>query len=139
MLLEPGFKLTADRWYAWEMLPGYGEGVPYFSPIFVQSFTVVPSDPDLRNIEFLNLKYAAGAQHFVTTLRPVLWAQTFVLAQLVDPEPNDHIRAAVISTITFDWLQRFSPDLLEHHSFRAQAGDPDLTVEDYLTTAFGGG
>lgn len=137
MPLEPRFKLTAHRWYGWQMLPGYGEGAPYFSPIFVQSSALVPSDPNLRNLEFLNLKYAAGAQHFVTTLRPVLWSQTFVLAQLVDPEPDDHIRAAVISRITFDWLQIFCPELLGHHSHRAQADDPNHSVEAYLTAAFG--
>ena len=30
------FTIEAGRWYAWQMMPGYGEdGVPYLSPIFV--------------------------------------------------------------------------------------------------------
>lgn len=49
------FKLAAGRWYSWQMLPGYGEGVPYYSPIYVNRCTLVPGDPNLGKLEFDNL------------------------------------------------------------------------------------
>ena len=118
------------------MLPGYGDGEPYFSPIFVRSATPVPGDPNLQEMEFHNLLYAAGVQDFRKILRPVLWADTYLLTQLIEPEASGEVRAAVISTITFDWLQRCCPEVMDLVP-RSKPDGIDLTVQASLTAAYG--
>lgn len=67
-----GLHIQAGHWYAWQMLPGYGDSVPYFSPIFVHSVVLSPTNPNILDVHFLNLLYAAGVQDFHMTLRPLL-------------------------------------------------------------------
>ena len=131
-----GLKLRPDRWYAWQMIPGYADGVPYFSPIFVWSSTLVAGDPNLRRLKFFNLLYAQGVQGFEKVLRPVLWGHDYVLAQLVEPEQAKTVRSAVISKITFEWVERCCPSILKDYPPRTPPDGSQLTIEAYLALSF---
>jgi hypothetical protein len=44
--MAPPFSILAERWYGWQMLPGYGPSdwvVPYFSPIYVRGLRRHPN------------------------------------------------------------------------------------------------
>lgn len=130
-------ELAPGRWFGWQMLPGYGPSDPYFSPIYLHSVTLVPGDPNLQSLEFDDCLYAAGVQNFEVAVRPVLWAASFVICHLVEAEPVPGVRAAVISTITHEWLARCCPELLRQKPLRSPATGAQPTVEAYLATNFG--
>ncbi len=132
-----GLRIQAGRWYAWQMLPGYGDGVPYFSPIFVHRVTLSPNNPNILDVDFANVLYAVGVQGFHTTIRPLLRASTYVVAELLEGEADSPVRTGIISAITFEWLERFCPQVLKELPLRTPPDGKDLTIAAYLTASFG--
>lgn len=84
------------------MLPGYVD-TPYFSPILVRGIRM--KSPSSRTIEldFLNVRYAAGLQDFSKKLRILKHTPEYLLAVTLD-SPD---RTAIISNVTFAWLENF--------------------------------
>ena len=121
LLLEPG------RWYGWQMLPGYLEGVPYFSPILLRA--VSTREEDHLELEFLNALYTAGVQDFQISARVLLQARSYVVVELAGP-PRVDTRSAVISAISFEWFETFCPTVVQAHTIGTSLGD----VQEYLSS-----
>ncbi len=66
---ENKLKLETNKWYSWQMLPGYGRG-PYFSPIKIYGFQV--REENIIELNFHNACYAQGVQSFCLTMK-ILW------------------------------------------------------------------
>lgn len=107
------FKLIEQRWYAWQMIPGYiGErSVPYCSPIYINSVTPLKKGNGTIRIEFLNALYSQGVQTFDLELKVLKRAKDYLLGDLVYTDQKDSDRSVVISHIEFEWVKRFCPDL----------------------------
>jgi hypothetical protein len=104
--MEPhSLRLVDDRWYAWEMFPGYGgEFVPYRSPIFVQKVEPLKSGAGVLRLQFVNIGYAEGVQDFDVRMQVIGRTEAFIVAHLVydDPELD---RWVVIGEISFRWME----------------------------------
>lgn len=75
--------LNSKSWYGWQMLPGYGSGVPYFSPIWVQELTPRKSGKGILGLKFINALYAEGVQDFTLDLRIIRHQASYLVAELL--------------------------------------------------------
>ncbi len=103
--MSAAFSLTRGQWYAWQMLPGYGE-LPYFSPIFVHEIKPLKTGNGVMRVAFLNAGYAEGVQDFEANLKVLKRTERYLVADL---GYND--RTAIISDISFPWIEKFYPHL----------------------------
>ena len=97
--------LERDRWYGWQMLPGYcsgGEYRPYFSPIYMQEVEPLKSGKGWLRLRFINAGYAAGVKDFSLDLRVLDRKEAFLVGRLEDAD-----RSAIISAIDFQWIRSF--------------------------------
>jgi hypothetical protein len=131
-------KLVRDTWYAWQMIPGYiGErNVPFCSPIYVQTVTPRKTGKKILNLEFINALYAEGVQNFSLNLKIIKHAADFLIAELLykDDGPD---RAAVISHVEFQWIERFCPDLWNQRPPSSIGEAATNSVSVYLDELFG--
>lgn len=104
-----GLQLERGKWYAWQMLPGYSGGLPYFSPIRVDRVTPKKAGNRSLSLSFVNAMYASGVQHVEMGWHILKHAETYLIAE-IDDESED-VRSVVISPITLEWVQRFIPSL----------------------------
>jgi hypothetical protein len=112
-MAQTGLRLLPGQWYGWQMLPGYDHPphvVPYFSPIQVIAVTPKKAGNRSMQLKFWNVGYAVGVQDVTVDLRIVKHADDYLIADLVAPRPETSDRAAIISTISFGWLERLYPD-----------------------------
>ena len=64
--------LVVERWYAWEMLPGYtsdSDFDPYVSPIYLKRVVPLRTGQRLLQLAFFNAAYAEGVQNFEVVIR----------------------------------------------------------------------
>jgi hypothetical protein len=130
--------LVPDRWYAWQMIPGYvGErSIPYCSPIFVQRVVPKKTGKSILGIDFVNVLYAAGVQDFSLDIRILKHCADYLVAELLyDGDAPD--RVAVISHIEFGWIERFCPQLWFHRPPSSIGGAATGSVSIYLSEVFG--
>ena len=109
------FTLEEDRWYAWQMLPGYGEAGHYYSSIRISRVEPMKRGDGTLRLEFYNAGYAAGVRNFDLELRVLLRAQDYMIAAIEGGGSQADTRSAVISPIHMDWLDRHFPDFLDRH------------------------
>jgi hypothetical protein len=99
------FTIEAGRWYAWTMLPGYGDdGVPYLSPIFVRDIRPLKTGNGILRLDFFNAFYAEGVRDFSFKLKVLKRAPRYVIVDLLDGD-----RCAIVSELTGEWFRRFIP------------------------------
>ncbi len=132
------FTLQPERWYAWQMLPGYaGErNVPYFSPILLREVVPRKTGRGILKLRFRNALYADGVQEFAQEMRVLKHAADFLVAEiLVDRDiPSD--RVGIVSHIEFEWLRRFCPGLWEAHPPGSFGPVEQGSVSHYLRALF---
>ena len=130
-------KLVPDRWYGWQMVPGYlGErNVPYFSPIRVFSITPLKTGRGILKMSFWNVLYADGVQDFNLDLRVLKHEANYVIGEMHDASGPDD-RSAVISHIEFDWIRHCCPSLWAAHPPATVSPAAQLSVSAYLDELF---
>ena len=101
--------LTEGKWYGWQMLPGYGAGAPYFSPIRLDSVRRLAA-PNTATLTFFNACYAHGVRDFKQRVRFIFQADSYLLCKLL---PNDLQRTAAISELSEHWIDTCCPYLWE--------------------------
>lgn len=99
------FTIERNRWYGWQMMPGYGQ--PYFSPIYVYVVDPLKKGTSDMTLRFFNAFYAEGVQEFKQTLRILLRGETFLFAE----SDREERRGAVVSELTMAWLRQHCPSL----------------------------
>jgi hypothetical protein len=133
------FELKANRWYAWEMLPGYSttgrEMNRYYSPIYVHKVRRLKTGKGLLRLEFFNACYAVGVKGFDLTLRVLARRYHFMMASI---DGNDE-RCVVLAEISFDWVEKFCPHLLEWRPLRDAPPKAASEVSAWLDYAFASG
>ncbi|MCX7044228.1 MAG: hypothetical protein NTX50_01915 [Candidatus Sumerlaeota bacterium] len=101
------FTLEENRWYAWQMLPGYGSR-PYFSPIFIHHIQPGKTGKRLLKIDFINALYAEGVKNFSMDMRMLKRSEKYLIAELI--YGNESLdRSAVISEINSGWIKECCP------------------------------
>ncbi len=133
------FKITENRWLAWQMIPGYfGErSVPYCSPIYVTRFRPLKTGKSIVRMAFHNALYAEGVQGFQLDMRILKRSQDYLISELLYGDHPGFDRCAVISHIELAWVERFCPELWAQHppsSTKYGAGSVSL----YLNEVFFG-
>jgi hypothetical protein len=110
--LHPLFNLQPDRWFAWQMIPGYlGERcVPWASPIYMTKVTPLKQGQGILNLSFDCPLYAEGVTHFERLIQVLIRAENYLVGLIVDDSPAHAKRCVVISHIEFEWIRRFCPD-----------------------------
>lgn len=120
--------LESQHWYGWQMMPGYLEDYrPYYSPILVHEVIPQKTGKGILKLSFFNGMYAQGAQDFELNLRVLKHHSEFMLVDLLDKSG----RAAVISSMNFDWLSHACPHMLENYP--TTNGEK---IFDYLSRVF---
>jgi len=108
---EERLKLLPDRWYVWQMFPGYAS-LPYVSPIQVLGATPKKTGRKELALSFYNAFYAAGVRDFTLDLRILVHQPQFLMALLAPfSSPDREQRACVIHPLSQDWIERLVPDL----------------------------
>lgn len=127
------FSLRPLHWYAWQMLPGYGNK-PYFSPIYVRRISPLKTGKCLLSVQFFNAFYASGVQEFEVNLRVLKRAEEYLIAEIIQGHEKAD-RVAIVSEITFPWIELLCPTLLSRFPLdkRANVG---LDVQEYLNRIF---
>ena len=105
------FTLRENSWYAWQMLPGYGER-HYVSPIKIRAVEPQKSGNSIIRVAFFNAGYASGAQGFQLDLKILARTLEYMIGVIDDDRPANERRCAIISPITFQWIQMISPDFM---------------------------
>lgn len=105
------FTLEQGRWYGWSMYPGYVG--PYFSPIRIVELQPLGTGRSRLKLTFFNVNYAQGVQRFEVSLRVLYRAPDHLLAALDEGDGQPPERTAVISPLTWAWLDSCDP----HHRF----------------------
>lgn len=107
------FTLKPNRWYGWQMIPGYvGERcVPFCCPCHVRSVTPQKSGKGLLTLEVWITGYAEGVNMGEVELKVIHRGDTYLIAQILYPPKAEINRCVVISEIEFEWVRRFCPEL----------------------------
>lgn len=126
------FQLQENRWYAWEMLPGYSANLPYFSPIFIKAVKPLRSGKGILHLGFFNALYAEGVQDFSLDLKIIKRADDYLLGEIIyRHEADSGDRTGIISPISFEWLSFVLPEYMKNHPPR---NTPDMEeVDSYLS------
>jgi len=131
------FTIYPNRWFAWQMIPGYfGErSVPYCSPIYVTAVRPLKSGKGELDIEFFNAFYAQGVQDFELRLKVLKRAENYLVADLIYAPGEDSGRCAVINHIEMEWLRRFCPEFWYHRPPSSCSSAAQGSVSIYLNEA----
>lgn len=132
------FTLQGNRWYAWQMLPGYmGQRcVPYCSPIYLDRVKPLKTGEGILAVDFVNTGYAEGVQNFVQHLKILYRAKDYLVAKILYNGKDDPDRCAVISHIEFGWIKEFCPYLWHSHPPHTYGSPADSSVSFYLNAVF---
>ena len=126
--------LARDRWYGWQMLPGYTHGYdPYFSPIRVSHVEPRKTGHGILRLGFWNALYAEGVQDFQVELKIRVHHAAYLVADLCCHNNQPVDRSAIISAMSTSWLERFCPFLVQGPRADA-AGECDIDL--YLDRLF---
>jgi hypothetical protein len=133
------FVLQPNRWYGWQMIPGYvGERcVPYCCPIRVERIEPLKSGKGILKVAFWNTGYAAGVQGFELDLKLLHRATNYLVAQILYGNADDMERCAVVSHIEFAWVEKFCPELWHNHPPHQYDAAGQTSVTSYLNAVFG--
>lgn len=133
------FTLAPNRWYGWQMVPGYvgSRCVPYFSPIYVRKVVPKKSGKGIIQAEFLNVLYAEGVQGFEVDVRVTTRSANFLIGELIEDQGPADVRCVVLSHIEFEWLQRFCPGIIENHPPERCSSAAQSSISLYLDEVFG--
>lgn len=102
--------LVPNRFFTWEMLPGYFDpcyGGRYYSPIFIEKVEALATGKGRLRLAFYNCCYAAGAKFFSMEVKVLKRAPGYMLCDL-----RYDNRAAIITNMNLEWLQCHFPDLI---------------------------
>jgi len=129
------FKLVENRWYAWQMLPGYIGKVPYFSPIFVNRVKPLKTGKGVLRVDFYNAFYAEGVKNFSLEVKVITRSEYFLVGEIFHRLKEPEERVGIISGMSFDWLSNIFPELSREHPRNAA---PVLeSVDSYLDRVLG--
>ena len=118
---ENKLKLDVDKWYFWQMLPGYGWG-PYFSPIKIYGLQV--REEKVIELNFHNACYAQGVQGFCLMMK-ILWhVEEYIIVEI---QPETSKRVAIIGNIDYVWLEK---------NISREKITSDLPIQDFLEKHF---
>ena len=133
-----GLVLQPDRWYGWQMLPGYaGErNVPYFSPILVREIVPRKTGRGVLTVRFFNALYAQGVEDFALDLRILRRAAAFLVADVLVGTEEQAERVGIVSHIEFEWLRRFCPGLWDARPPETFGTAEEGSVATYLSSLF---
>lgn len=105
----PRFTLQRDRWYAWQMLPGYVGGLgtcePYHSPIRVKDVEPLGTGGGKLRIGIYNAFYAEGVRDIDVTLRVIVREADYLVARIVGQSD----RTAIIHDLSTGWIEMVMP------------------------------
>ncbi|ETR68851.1 MAG: hypothetical protein OMM_10113 [Candidatus Magnetoglobus multicellularis str. Araruama] len=132
------FNLINDRWFAWQMIPGYiGEkSVPYCSPIYLKSVKPLKTGKGLIKIDFINVFYAEGVQNFSLQLKVLKRAENYLVSEIIYNANETSERCAVISHIEFEWVKRFCPELWYNRPPSSCSSIDSNSITEYLNEVF---
>lgn len=100
------FTLEPERWYALELLLGaHSQGGPQFKPIFVEKITPRKTGKGLLGLQFYSPEGESRAE-----ARILKRMSEYLVAELGD-------NCGIFRPLTFEWLARYCPDLVEKHPF----------------------
>ncbi|MBD3332620.1 hypothetical protein GF356_07200 [candidate division GN15 bacterium] len=119
--------LAPDRWYAWEMWPGYG-AMPYRSPVLVYEVKPLKTGRNELELQFHNARYAQGVQTFCLRLRVLHRGPYYMIAQILYDPKDDPDRCAVISPISLGWLNYHFSDFIKQHPDLKSMEDEELHI-----------
>ena len=131
------FELTRDHWFAWQMVPGYygNRVVPYYSPILVRDIEPLKTGKRMLRVDFFNAFYAEGVQGFSKKLKILKRTADWMFVDLVEDED----RGAVISHISFGWIEKFCSTLWQQNPPPAYGSAAEDSVNTYLHQVFNTG
>lgn len=127
-------QLQPDRWYGWQMIPGYSgqRNVPYFSPIRVHAVIPRKTGQRILQVGFFNMLYAPGVQDFTADLRILKHQPNYLVAEVYAPSPQQRDRTVVISHIEFDWIRTTCPQLWADRPPARFGRSAETSVTTYL-------
>ena len=129
------FKLVENRWFAWQMIPGYFGKVPYFPPIFVHRVKPLRTGKGVLRVVFYNAFYADGVRNFSLDMKVIMRFEQFLVGEILCRLDEPEERVGIISGMSFDWLSYISPELSREHPRKT---DPVLeSVDSYLDRLLG--
>ena len=109
------FTLEEERWYAWQMLPGYGSMGHYYSPVRISRVEPKKRGDGTLMLEFYNAGYAAGVRTFELELRVLLRSREYVVAAIEGEQTHADTRSVIVSPVDMGWLEKHSADFLRRH------------------------
>ena len=126
------FTLEADRWYAYEMLPGYAGR--YYSPIKIYHVQPLKTGRDILRVRFHNACYAEGVQGFHLELKVLHRGESYMLARIENGSSTED-RGVVICQLTWEWLRtHFGQQVLQRaEELGVRKGAP---IEDVVDKVF---
>lgn len=129
------FQLLPQRWYAWQVLPGYRDGPqPYYSPIYLTHMTPKHSGSMLL-LDFFNVLYLDGSQHFHLKLQMIRNNRNYLIGDVLDTAGAQQ-RVAIISPISFGWLNQHCRHIVDQHPPELFGRSAEKHVATYLDRAF---
>lgn len=134
-MAEKLIALKDNRWYAWQMFPGYCH-TPYFSPVFLTRVQSNPNDPELLQIELFDVFDSEGALKSSLYFKILKRAAEFLVGEIIIPNNPQLDRIGILSIISFGWLYLFVPDQMEKHPPRV-VNQVEEDIQEYLEREFG--
>lgn len=136
---QPVLQLMPDRWYGWQMIPGYSSEQydPYFSPILVRRVTPKKTGQRILSLSFINAFYVEGMEVFNLDMRILKHEKHYLIADLLygaDIGYDD--RVAVISAMEFGWIRRCCPELWQSRPPTSVGPAAENSVTEYLNGVF---
>ena len=128
--------LQPNTWYGWQMIPGYGDHVPYFSPIRVTRVTPKKTGRGILTVFFLNVLYAEGVQDFQLDLRILKHEEDYLIADLLYGGSGPTDRTGAISQIDFTWIRRLCPGVWSERPPGTASPAAQRNVSMYLDEVF---
>ncbi len=118
-------KLETNKWYAWQMLPGYAE-LKYHSPIKILDI-VQSTGTDSLVLNFYNACYNQGTKLFCYELKIIAHTKVCLICEVVSNEKNKLYTMAIIEEIDYQWIGRYIEKASIH---------PNINISEYLDKCY---
>jgi hypothetical protein len=101
----PQFKLEKNRWYSFQMFPGYGDGFcPYYSPILLKGYEKDDPASNVYIVEFINICYVQGVRDFSVKIMVKKQTENYLFGEIVHEYSKPGDRSIVLGDINYEWL-----------------------------------
>lgn len=127
--------LHPRHWYAWQCISADDGADSYFSPIYLKRLVARGGLAPVLTLAIVNVLNLDMPQDEILALRTIRHDCRLLIADVLEPGRTPP-STVIVTPITFGWLRRHAPHILDQHPSTLLDHQDKASAERYLGRAF---